>query len=149
MSRAEIMLNNEISKSNIKKKKNLKKNHIMIWWDLKTISYYAVMFTQNLFETTPSTAVQQKISSLHIGSQLTHESSLHYWFAYDWFMFISKQLGQGIWPCSVTLAVPTSRDFSPILAFSDRLCARPPLIRGLEAAQAFKHISSNCLLNWK
>lgn len=116
--------------------------------DLESISYYAVMFTQYFFETIPSTAVQQEISSLHIGSQLTHESSLHYWFAYDWFMFIIKQLGQDVWPCSVTLVVPTSRAFSPILAFSDRLRARP-LIRGLEAAQAFKHISSNCLLNWK
>lgn len=59
---------------------------------------------------------------------MTHESSLHYWFAYDWFMFISNRLGQDIWPFRVTAAwherCPRPEPFFPIPAFSDRLHAR-------------------------
>lgn len=66
---------------------------------------------------------------------LIHNSILNYWFACAWFMFISIEQGQDVWPCRVIACYtncPTSKARFPILSFSNRLTTLP-LIRGLEA----------------
>lgn len=77
----------------------------LVFWSLltfKNVTFHATVLLRDLplqkhcCWTFLFSSAQEQLSSLYPHSQLAHESSLPYWFAHEWFMFISNQLGQDV-----------------------------------------------------
>lgn len=98
------------SRSALKQKKERKKETALlilrlVYWSLltfKNVTFHATVLLRDLSSqkhhcwTSLSSSAQEQLSGLYPRSQLAHESSLPYWFAHDWFMFISNQLGRNV-----------------------------------------------------